>query len=391
MLNGTKLLERPLRWGMIGGGETSQVGYKHRTGALRDQAAYQLVCGALDLDQERGQRFGTALGIAADRCYPDYLTMIEAEAARTDGVEVVSIATPNFTHFDITKACLNAGLHVICEKPLFFSVAECQEIAQLARQQQRIVGVTYGYSGHPMLKQMKAMIAQGALGEIRMVDLQYTHGFNAADGEQLSEAQAWRTNPATSGPTFVLGDLATHTFHMSQMVLPEMKIEKLLCDRQSLVASHAPLEDNAHVLFHYQNGAVGRLWTSSVDAGNMDAQKIRVVGSKASLQWSAAYPDDLHYQVQGQPNQHLHRGMPYLDQMALANDRMGALHSEGLGDSWANVYQAIAKAIEAMNQDDQETLAQLDYPGIEAGMEGVRWLENCVRSANAGATWVTYE
>lgn len=391
MLNGEKSISRPLRWGMIGGGRTSQVGYKHRTGALRDHTAYQMVCGAFDLDQARCQSFGDSIGVDTARCYANYQTLIEQEAKRSDGVEVVSIATPNFTHFEITKACLEAGLHVICEKPLFFSVAECEEVAQLAAKKNLIVGVTYGYSGHPMLMQMKAMIAQGLLGEIRMVDLQYTHGFNAADGETLSEAQQWRTNPKTSGPTFVLGDLATHTFHMSQMVLPELKIKKLMCDRQSLVPSHAPLEDNAHVLFHYDNGAVGRLWTSSVDAGNMDAQKIRVVGSKASLQWAAAYPDDLYYQVQGQPNQHLHRGMPYLDESCLANERMGALHSEGLGDSWANIYLNIAKAIEATQKDDQATLKSLCYPGIEAGTEGVRWLENCVRSSQAGSAWVDYQ
>lgn len=259
MLNGEKFMERPLRWGMIGGGRTGQVGYKHRTGALRDGTTYKLVCGAFDLDAERGRGFGINLGVENDRCYNDYRALIAAETTRKDGVEVVTIATPNFTHYEITRACLEAGLHVICEKPLFFTVAECEEIEQLADKMGLIVGVTYGFSGHPLLLQMRAMVAKGMIGDVRMVDLEYTHGFNSGDDENASEAQIWRTNPATSGPTFVLGDISTHTYYLSELILPNMRIKKLLCDRQSFIKSRAPLEDNAYVLFHYDGGAVGRL------------------------------------------------------------------------------------------------------------------------------------
>lgn len=391
MINGEKLTMRALRWGMVGGGRTGQVGYKHRTGALRDGTSYRLVCGAFDLDAERGRDFGEKLGVDSDRCYDDYKALIAAETARDDGVEVVTIATPNFTHYEITKACLEAGLHVICEKPLFFSVAECEDIERLADEKGLIVGVTYGFSGHPLLLQMRKMVANGMIGDVRMVDLQYTHGFNSGDDVDASEAQKWRTNPTTSGPTFVLGDISTHTYYMSQVILPDMEIKELLCDRQSFISSRAPLEDNAYILFHYENGAVGRLWCSSVNAGCMDSQKIRIVGSKASLVWSDAYPNDLYYEVQGQPIQHMHHGMPYLDGLCLDSERMGALHTEGLGDSWANVYLRIAQAIEAKNNGDEQALNELIYPGIKAGTDGVRWLENCVKSADAGSVWVNFE
>jgi predicted dehydrogenase len=391
MLNGEKKISRPLRWGMIGGGRTGQVGYKHRTGALRDNTAYRLVCGAFDLDAERGRDFGVNLGVDEDRLYPDYRSLIAGETGREDGVEVVTIATPNFTHYEITKACLKAGLHVICEKPLFFSVAECEEIERLADERGLIVGVTYGFSGHPLLLQMRAMVAKGMIGDVRMVDLQYTHGFNAGDDTDASEAQKWRTDPSKSGPTFVLGDISTHTYYMSEVILPDMKIKKLLCDRHTFIPSRAPLEDNAYVLFHYDNGAVGRLWCSSVNAGGMDSQIIRIVGSKASLKWSDAYPNDLYYEVQGAPIQHMHHGMPYLDELSLDSERMGALHTEGLGDSWANIYLRIAQAIDAKRRGDQAMLDNLIYPGIKASTDGVRWLENCVRSANAGSVWVDFE
>jgi predicted dehydrogenase len=224
MLNGERKIARPLRWAMVGGGRLSQVGYKHRLGALRDNTAYQLVAGAFDLDFERGKDFGRNLGVAEDRLYPDYQTLIAEEAKRDDGVEVVTIATPNFTHHEITKACLEAGLHVICEKPLFFTVAECEEIAALATAKGLIVGVTYGFTGHPLVHQMAAMVKKGMLGDIRIVDLQYTHGFSSGDDANASDAQRWRTNPKTSGPTFVLGDIGTHLYYLSEIVLPHMKM-----------------------------------------------------------------------------------------------------------------------------------------------------------------------
>ena len=391
MLNGERLIERPLRWGMVGGGRTGQVGYKHRTGALRDNTAYTLVCGAFDLDFERGRDFGVNIGVDGNRCYPDYKTLIAEEARRGDGVEVVTVATPNHTHYEITRACIEAGLHVICEKPLFFTVRECEEIERLAEEKGLIVGVTYGYSAYPMLLQMRAMVAKGMIGDVRMVDLTYIHGFSSGDDANASEAQKWRTDPQTSGPTFALGDISTHTYYMSQVILPHMKVAKLLCDRQSFIKSRAPLEDNAYVLFHYDNGAVGRLWCSSVCAGSMEAQTIRIVGSKASLIWREMSPNELSYEVQGQPNQQLHHGMPYLDRLSLDSDRMGALHTEGLGESWSNIYLRIAQAIDAKRRGDQATLDSLIYPGIKAGTDGVRWLENCVRSADAGSVWVDFE
>ncbi|MBI0577802.1 Gfo/Idh/MocA family oxidoreductase [Neobacillus cucumis] len=392
MLNGEKRIERSLRWGMVGGGRLSQVGYKHRTGALRDHTSYQLVAGAFDIDAERGRDFGVNIGVDEDRCYPDYKTMFAEEALREDGVEVVSIATPNGTHYEICKAALEAGLHVICEKPLFFTSQEGEEIKALAEKQGKIVGVTYGFSGNQMLLQMRAMIEQGKIGDIRVVELQYTHGFNSNDkSDKTSDAQKWRVDPKVAGPSFVLGDLSTHTYYMSQLIMPHMKIKKLLCDRQSFIGTRAPLEDNAFVLMHYENGAVGRLWTSSINAGCMDGHRIRIVGSKASLEWWDSKGGELKYEVQGKPAQTLIRAMPYLDDSCNADERLGALHVEGLSEAWANIYLKFAIAIDAKKRNDEETLKHLVYPDIDAGIEGIRWIENCVRSADNGSVWVEFQ
>lgn len=392
MLNGERKIMRSLRWGMVGGGRTSQVGYKHRSGALRDNTAFCLVAGAFDVDEKRGREFGSNIGVDPQRCYKDYQTLFKEEALRSDGIEVVSIATPNGTHYEICKAALEAGLHVICEKPLFFKSTQVEEIKRLAEEKGKIVGVTYGFSGYQLLLQARQMIANGDLGDIRIVNLRYTHGFSATeDAEKFSDAQKWRVDPNIAGPTFVIGDLSTHTYYMSQLMLPNMKIQKLLCDRQSFIPSRAPLEDNAHILMHYDNGAVGMAWISSVDAGHMGSQTIRIVGSKASIEFTDINPTQILYEVQGKPNQILHRGMEYLDSSALEDERLGALHVEGLTDAWANIYLKFARAIEAKNTGDTKTLESLIYPSIDAGSEGVKWIENCVKSANNGSIWVEFK
>lgn len=391
MLTGEKKIARPFRWGIVGGGKTSQVGYKHRLGAMRDNTSFILAAAAFDVDFERGREFGKNLCMDEERLYPDYQTMFAEEAKRADGIEVVDIATPNFLHFEATKAALEAGLHVVCEKPLFFKEEEGLEIKKLAEEKGKIVCVNYGFSGFDMLSQMRHMILNGDIGEVTMVDLRYAHGFGCdPTGDTQSEGQMWRVNPAKVGSAFVLGDLSTHTFYISEMVCPHLKLKQVLCDRQSFIKSRAPLEDNAYVLMRYESGAVGRMWTSAVNAGDMSSQTIRVVGTKASLEWNDRRPDELKYEVQGQPVQTLLRGLDYLCEEALEYERIGALHYTGLIDSWANLYQRFAVAMDAKNRGDEETLNSLIYPDLEHGIHGIRWINRCVESADKGAVWVDF-
>ena len=196
-----------------------------------------------------------------------------------------------------------------------------------------------------------------------MVDLRYAHGF-ACDptGDKQAEGQKWRVDPAKSGPSFVLGDLSTHTFYMSELICPQLKLKQLLCDRQSFIKSRAPLEDNAYVLMRYENGAVGDM-----------------------------HPDELYYEVQGQPRQTLVRAMDYLNPEALEYERLGALHYTGLIESWSNLYTRFAIAMDAKNRGDEETLKNLVYPDLEHGIDGIRWVTKCVESADKGGVWVDFK
>lgn len=365
MINGLKPLDRTLRWGMVGGGGSSQIGYIHRSAALRDNT-FTLLVSAFDIDAERGRQFGQQLGVDPDRCYADYQSLFRGEAERPDGIQAVSIATPNNTHYAICRAALEAGLHVVCEKPLCFSSEEADELVALSQRQQKILGVTYGYAYHQLILQARQMIADGLLGDIRIVNMQFAHGFHAQPVELENASTRWRVDPRFVGPSYVLGDLATHPLFLVETMAPQLNITRLMCARQSFVKSRAPLEDNAHVLMEYDNGAVGSLWSSAVNCGSMHGQKVRIVGEKASLEWWDEQPNQLRYEIQGEPVRILERGMDYLDPLARQDDRIGGGHPEGLFEAWSNLYRRFAIAMDAADRRDEALLADFWYPDARA-------------------------
>jgi predicted dehydrogenase len=391
MFNEEFHFEKPLRWAMIGGGRGSQIGYSHRNAAQRD-GLFKLIAGAFDLNADRCRDFGTSLGVDADRCYSNYQEMFTAEALRKDGIQAVSIATPNSTHYEMCKAALEAGLHVVCEKPITFTTAEAEELKALSAQNNRLIAVMYGYSGFPMVQQAREMVKRGDLGEIRVINMRFAHGFHNEEYEKNDPSLKWRVNPAVAGPTYVLGDLGTHAFNLCE-VITGLEVDRLSCMRQSFIASRTPLEDNAHVMMQFKGGAVGTLWASAVNAGAMHQQKIRVVGSLASIEWWDEQPNQLRYEIQGEAPRILERGMGYLyqDASGVGANRVGGGHAEGYFESWANLYHRFALVFDAANRDDQEALASIWFPGIDAGIEGVRMCEKCVESADQNAAWVEYK
>ena len=258
---------------------------------------------------------------------------------------------------------------------------------ELAEKQNKIVGVTYGYAGHQMIQEARKLIEKGMLGKIRIVNMQFAHGFHNVAVEKNTASTKWRVDPKVAGPSYVLGDVGTHPLYLSEVMLPDMKIKRLMCSRQSFVESRAPLEDNAMTIMEYDNGAVGYVWSSCVNCGSMHGQKIRVIGEKASLEWWDERPNQLTYEVQGEPVRILERGMGYLDESSVLEDRIGGGHPEGLFEAWSNLYSRFAQA---MNAADHGKTVDFWYPDVHAGAEGVRWVENCVRSADNGACWVDY-
>lgn len=388
MINGEKAAGRSIRWGMIGGGRGSNIGYIHRSSAMRD-GNFKLVAGAFDIDPERGRAFGKELGVDEGRCYRDYATMLEAERQREGGAEAISIATPNGTHYAISKACLEAGFHVVCEKPLCFTVEEARELERLSEEKGLVLGVAYGYSGHQLLRQARRMIEEGELGEIRLINTAFSHGFYTNPVENHVPAANWRLNPEKAGSSFVLGDVGTHALHLAETLVPGFRVKELLCEKHSFVEGRL-LEDDAHVLMRCEGGIFATLWACAVNTGSQPELKIRIIGSKASLEWCQLRPDVLRYEVDSRPPQTIERGTGYLFDIAREEDRIGSGHAEGLFESWSNIYRRFAMAIDAANRKDSNFLEDFWYPDVHAGAEGVRFVEKCIESAGKGAVWVAY-
>ena len=391
MINGSKILDHPIRWAMVGGGKGSQIGYIHRSAALRDNS-FQLVAGAFDIVPERGMAFAAELGVAADRCYPDYKTLFAEEAKRPDGIEAVSIATPNGTHYEICKAALEAGLHVVCEKPLCFTSAQAEELVALAEAKHRVVGVTYGYSGHQMIQQARQMIRHGDLGEIRVVNMSFAFGAYNVKVEETIPSAKWRFDPTKAGPSFALGDVGTHPLFLIEAMIPDLKIRNLMCTKRAFVEGRQ-LEDNAFVIMNLQGsasvqeGAQVYCWASSINCGARHDHKIRIVGSKASLEWDDERPNQMRYEIEGEPVRILERGAGYLYPEARVEDRIGGGHAEGLFEAWANLYRRFAIA---MAGSGREEYGDFWYPNAASGAQGVKWIEKCVESADHGACWVDF-
>ena len=395
MINGAKVLDHPIRWAMVGGGKGSQIGYIHRSAALRDNS-FQLVAGAFDINPQRGMEFAAELGIAPERCYPDYQTMFAEESKREDGIEAVSIATPNGMHYAVCKAALEAGLHVVCEKPLCFTSEQAEELVALAKEKNRVVGVTYGYSGHQMIQQARQMIRHGDLGEIRVINMSFAFGGYNYKIEESNPAAKWRFDPSKAGPSFALGDVGTHPLFIIEAMIPDMKIDSLMCTKQSFVEGRE-LEDNAFVIMNLdgsesvQKGAQVYCWASSINCGARHYHKIRVVGSKASIEWDDERPNQMTYEIEGEPVRVLERGAGYLYPEARVEDRIGGGHAEGLFEAWANLYRRFAVAMDAVNNGSRnDEYGDFWYPSVESGAQGVKWIEKCVESADNGSSWVKY-
>lgn len=386
MINGEKVLDHPIRWAMVGGGRGSQIGYIHRSAALRDRS-FELVAGAFDINPERGKDFGIQLGVDPDRCYPDYKTMLAEEAKRGDDkIEAVTIAVPNGLHYEVCKAVLEAGFHAVCEKPLCFTTEQAEELVHLADSKGLVVGVTYGYSGHQLIEQARQMVLHGDLGEIRLVKMQFPFGAYNTPVEETNSAARWRMDPTKAGPSFVLGDVGTHPLFLAETMVPDFEIESLMCTTKSFISTRK-LEDNAFVIMNLKGGAQATCWASAINCGALHGQKVRIVGSKASVEWYDERPNQLTYEIEGEPVRILERGGAYLYPSARAEDRISGGHAEGLFDAWSNLYRRFAIAMEKANKGET---VDFWYPDVHAGAEGVKWVEKCVESAKKGAVWVKY-
>jgi predicted dehydrogenase len=375
-----------IRLGMVGGGQGAFIGTVHRLAARMDDQ-YVFVAGALSSEPRRAKASGKELGLARDRIYTDYREMAEAESQREDGIEVVSIVTPNNVHVPAAMAFIDAGIHVICDKPLALSLAEAKALErQLAKHRSVIFALTHNYSGYPMVRQAREMIAAGELGDIRVVQGEYPQDWLANPIELSGQKQAaWRTDPKQTGAGGCVGDIGTHTYQLITF-MSGLKLRELSADLTTFVKGRK-VDDNVHAMLRFRGGARGMIWASQVSPGNENGLKVRIFGTKAGLEWTQADPNYLWFTPLGGERRLITRGGAGSGPAAARVTRVPPGHPEGYLEGFANIYSEVARAIRA-RRERRRVEPEVTFPGIADGVAGMAFIEACVKSSARNGRWV---
>ena len=381
----TQSIGRRLRLGMVGGGRGAFIGGVHRIAARIDDR-YELVAGALASDPQRAVDSAADLLIPADRAYETFEKMASAEAARADGIDVVSIVTPNHVHHAAAKAFLDVGIHVICDKPLTTTLDQALDLEAAVAKSGRIFALTHNYTGYPMVRQAREMVAAGALGRIRVVQAEYPQDWLSTKLEDSGLKQAeWRTDPARSGPAGCVGDIGTHAYNLACFISC-LKGTEVSADLHTFVDGRR-LDDNAHMMLRFDGGAKGMLWASQVAPGNENALKVRIYGEKGGLEWAQENPNYLTFIPLGEPPRLITRGGAGAGDAAAHATRIPPGHPEGYLEGFAQIYTDTAEQICARIENRDPDASALLVPGIADGVAGVRFIGAAVASSAAGAVW----
>jgi len=384
---------KKLRYGMVGGGQGAFIGDVHRKSISLDGMA-EIAAGCFSRSPENTLATGKALGIEPDRCYKTFEEMAEAEAKRPDKIDFVVIVTPNNTHYAAAKAFLSRGIHVVCDKPLTWEVAEAQELADLANKNGLLFAVTYSYTGYPAVKQVREMINKGEIGEIRFVNAEYAQEWLATPAEKGDNKQAkWRADPSISGKSNCVGDIGSHAENMVSY-MTGLKI-KALCARLDKMVKGRVLDDNASIMIEYESpsggeGAKGLYWSSQIAVGYDNGLRVRIFGDKGTIQWSQENPNYIEVFKMGQPKESWSRGRDGFYPHAQGYSRIPSGHPEGYFEALANIYKTYIGALIEVKAGKKPGKADMDFPGVEMGVDGVKFINKCVESSSKGAVWVNY-
>ncbi len=377
---------RRIRLGMVGGGRDAFIGAVHRI-ASRIDDHYELVAGCFSSTPEKSRASGADLGLAADRVYGSFEEMARREARLKAGIEAVAIVTPNHLHYAAARPFLRRGIHVICDKPLTATLAEARRLAALAEASRALFVLTHNYTGYPMVRQAREMVAAGLLGTIRLVQAEYVQDWLTEPIEATGQKQAdWRTDPARSGAGGAIGDIGTHALNLACFV-SGLAVEALAADLDSFVPGRR-VDDNAHVMLRLSGGAKGLLWASQVAPGNENALRLRLYGTKGGLDWAQEEPNHLWFTPFGEPKRRLTRGGAGAGPAAARVSRIPAGHPEGYLEGFATIYAEAARAIRARSAGEAVP-PEVVFPSVADGLAGVAFVDACLRSSRRNGAWVT--
>jgi predicted dehydrogenase len=380
-------MSRKIRYGMVGGGRGAFIGGVHRIAANMD-GQIELVCGAFSSDPQKSRDSGTDFYLPTSRCYGSFEEMLAKEAALApnERMDFVSIVTPNHMHFPPAKAALEAGFHVLSDKPATLDLAESKELGAIVKKTGKLYGLTHNYTGYPLVKQAREMVKSGAFGKIRKVVVEYPQGWLATKLEDSGQKQAaWRTDPKRSGAAGCIGDIGTHAENLAEYITG-LKIQELAADITSFVEGRA-LDDDGNVLLRFEGGAKGVLHASQISVGEENNLNIRVYGEKGGLEWHQNEPNTMLVKWLDQPMQVYRTANGYLGKAALAAGRTPPAHPEGYLEAFANVYRNFASHIRHVIAGTTPDELVLDYPKIEDGIRGMAFIEAVVKSSKKNAAW----
>lgn len=381
-------LKRKLRMGMVGGGEGAFIGAVHRMAAALD-GRIELVAGAFSSDPAKSIRSGESLFLDPTRVYGSYQEMAESEAARgaDERIDFVSIVTRNDLHFDVASTFLNAGFNIVCEKPLAFSLEQARQLRDLVRRSGKVFALTHNYTGYPMVKEARAMVAAGELGELLKVVVEYPQGYaiTALETEEAGAISNWRMDPQVSGSSNCIGDIGSHAHNLVGYITG-LKVAELAADLSTFIPGR-PLDDDGNMLVRFEGGAKGILYASQISTGEENDLNIRIYGTKASLTWHQEHPNELLVRYAEQPGRLHRRGNSYNGPTCQANTRLPFGHPEGFIEAFANVYLAAADAIADEVEGNYPRAGGYDFPDIDDGVEGMAFIDAAVRSSEANAAW----
>lgn len=387
--NSTEARQRRIRLGMVGGGAGAFIGAVHRIAARLDDQ-YELVAGALSSTPEKSVASGRELGLDPQRCYGSFKEMAIREAKLKNGIEAVAIVTPNHVHFEAAREFLKRGIHVICDKPLTSTLSDARKLKKLAEESEALFVLTHNYTGYPMVRQAREMVANGELGTIRLVQMEYPQDWLTEAVEQTGSKQAeWRTDPARSGAGGSTGDIGTHAYNLGCFV-SGLELEELSAELDSFVPGRK-LDDNAHVMMRFKEKdgarAKGMLWCSQVAPGHENGLKVRVYGTKGGIEWVQADPNYLWYTPFGEPKRLITRNGAGAGAAAARVSRVPSGHPEGYLEGFANIYTEAARAIFAKRSGQKVDPAVL-YPTVDDGLKGMVFVDACVQSSKKNGAWV---
>lgn len=378
---------RKLRMGMVGGGPGAFIGEVHRKVARMDGKA-EIIAGAFDIEPAKSKQMGKELLLDPNRVYENYKQMVQAELdlPEDERIDFVSVTTPNNWHFPIAKAFLEAGFHVICEKPMTMTLTEAKELKKIVESSGKVFALTHNYTGYPMVKQARYMVKTGVLGKVHKIFVEYPQDWLLKRIELDGQKQAeWRTDPKQAGAGGCLGDIATHAENLAHYITG-LYIEKMCADLTTF-AEGRKLDDDVNIIMHYENGAKGMLHSSQVLTGQENGLKIRVWGDKGGLEWFQEHPNYLNFYQQGKPVQIFRRGNDYLCEAAKRATRIPAGHPEAFLEAFANIYVNAMDTIRAHINGTKPTELELDFPTVDDGVVGMAFIETVIESDKSSQKW----